>query len=148
MTDFKDFELSACVYCHDLINPPTHDRSCDINLEVTNGGLIQFTKQKLTNAGTEYLLKIPHAKSIGLTGSEHVVSHEFDNLILAFNLALERVCMMRRGGAEFSNPSIPKKTSHSVDVTRKNNKVFVNIVEENLAIHEQLLTRLGLRKKM
>jgi len=46
-----DFEFGAIVYCHDLINPPAHDRDCDINLDITNSVLIQITKEKLTGAG-------------------------------------------------------------------------------------------------
>jgi hypothetical protein len=134
-----DFEFSSSVYCHDLINPPAHDRDCDINLGVTKSALIQFTKETLTHAGTKYLLRIPHAEAGGFTSDEqHIVSHEFDNLILAFNLVLERVCVTRRS-SEFSEQStIPKKVLQSANVTRTDSKVFVEIIDENIVSHDSV----------
>lgn len=134
-----NFELSGNVYCHDLINPPASDRSCDINLELENRGQIQLIKEQLTNTGTKYLLKIPYAKSIGFTSSElHTVSYEFENLILAFNLVLDRVCMTSRL-AEFSKQTItPEKALHSVEVTRTEQKIIVKIIEENINIHDEV----------
>jgi hypothetical protein len=101
-----EFEISIEVYCHDLINPPAHDRDCDINLDVTNPALIEFKKENQANAVTRYSLRIPQAESTGFTSYEqHIVSHEIDNLILAFNLVLERVCMTNRS-SEFYTYSI------------------------------------------
>src|SRR5215467_501631 len=134
-----DFEISIPVYCHDLINPPSQDRNCDIRLDVTNGTLIQFVREGPTHAGTRYLLKIPHAKSTGFTSYEqHIFNYEIINLILAFNLSLERVCMTSRS-SEFSQHSVtPEKTLPSSNVTRTNNIVFVGIIEESVTIREDV----------
>jgi hypothetical protein len=130
-----EFEISIAVYCHDLINPPARDRNCDINLDITNPALIEFKREKPTNAATRYLLRIPQAESTGFTSYEQqTVSHQIDNLILAFNLVLERVCMTDRSSEFYSHSITPKKRLQSYNVTRTNNKVFVNIVDEHIAV--------------
>lgn len=102
-----DFEI----YCHDLINPPAHDRDCNINLDVTNTTLIQFVKKRATTtAGTRYLLTIPHPGSAGFTSYER---YEFNNFILAFNLVLERVCVT----SKYSNFSMLSRQDVHVTVT-------------------------------
>lgn len=134
-----EFEISKSVYCDDLINPPAHDRKCSINLDVANTVLIQFIKENRTNAGTRYLLRLPQAKSTGFTSYEqNIVSHEFDNLILAFNLVLERVCTTSKS-SEFAMDSITfKKRLQSSNVRRIGNKVIVDITDGNIDIREDV----------
>jgi hypothetical protein len=134
-----DFEIEAGVYCHDIVNPPAHDRNCDINLEVKNSKLFHFRKGRLTRAGTMYKLLVPYARSAGLTdAAAHIFDYEFDDLILAFNLVLERVCVTTRS-SEFSNNIIRREPPlHPTNIIRKDNKVLVNVIEDNIVFDNNI----------
>jgi hypothetical protein len=132
-------EVEASIYCHDMWNPPAHDRTSDINLKVTNFGSIEFMKKGRTSSEAVYSLKIADAQSIGFTNFEQsIFRNEFNDFILAFNLVLPHVCVTTKS-SEFSNPNIKQGPIQSTsNVVRKNNKVFVNIVEGNIPIYENI----------
>lgn len=102
--------------------------------------LIQFIKENRTNAGTRYLLRLPQAKSTGFTSYEqNIVSHELDNLILAFNLVLERVCTTSKSSEFAMRSSITlKRLQSSSNVRRIGNKVIVDITDGNIDIREDV----------
>ena len=89
-----DFELKALVFCHDLINPPAPDRDVKITLKLKNSKLIEFTKGATSFSESVYGVDIRDPQSVGFTTNDKSpFETQFDNLILAFNLSLSRVCI-------------------------------------------------------
>jgi hypothetical protein len=82
------------IYCHQFINPPTHDRSCDIDLQLSKSeGLIDL-KKHLSSSQSIYSIRISNIQQLGFTSIEHqALEHEFRNLLLACNLVIHRTCI-------------------------------------------------------
>jgi hypothetical protein len=92
--DCMDFELNAHVYCHDLINPPAPNRDVNITLELRNQNVIELTKAAPLSSECVYSLAIKDPQSMGFTSNgASTFKTQFDNLLLAFNLLLPRVCV-------------------------------------------------------
>jgi hypothetical protein len=106
------FKLNSEIFCHSLINPPAQDRACDVTLKFNRlDHLITLTKKEVTLAETIYSINITDAIAIGFTSSEqHILPKEFANLILAFNLLLNRVCMTSRR-SDFSSYEVVRSAS-------------------------------------
>jgi hypothetical protein len=142
------FGLYADVFCHDFINPPARDRGVDIDLELTNPNLIDFTKKGATSSETVYSLKIRDTQSAGFRNTEEdSVEAELNNLLLAFNLLLPRVCLNTHS-EKFSPFDIRKKTPKPKvkgTVARRDQKVYVNIVEEPILISDTVHATVGHR---
>jgi hypothetical protein len=80
------------IYCHQLINPPAHDRSCNIDLQLSKSdGLIEFERKYLTSSESVYSIRLSNIQQVGFSSTEqHALDHEFRNLILAYNLVIQR----------------------------------------------------------
>ena len=86
--------INAHVFCHDLINPPAPDRDVKITLKLKNNKLIEFTKGVASSSESVYSVDIKDPQSVGFTtNGKSPFESQFDNLILAFNLSLSRVCI-------------------------------------------------------
>ena len=136
-----DFELKALVFCHDLINPPAPDRDVKITLKLKNSKLIEFTKGATSFSESVYGVDIRDPQSVGFTTNDKSpFETQFDNLILAFNLSLSRVCISVQS-PKFSSfdrrYKVPEPVSKSV-VIRKDHKVLVNVTEEHILISEKV----------
>jgi hypothetical protein len=86
------------IYCHQLVNPPTHDRSCDINLQLSKSeGLIDLERRRLSSSQSIYSTRISNIEQLGFTSIEqHALEHGFRNLLLACNLVIHvRVLLIR-----------------------------------------------------
>jgi len=79
-----------------LVNPPAFDKLIDTSINITSAvGELHFHKQAVA-AQTRFLLEVSHARNIGFQGlDEFYVQKEIDNLILACNLVLSRICLTR-----------------------------------------------------
>jgi hypothetical protein len=93
-----DYELQADIFCHDLINPPTHDRGCNVDLQLTKSeGLIDIERKGTTSSETIYWIRISNLQEIGFTNTEQTtIQYEYRNLILACNLVTPRVCITNK----------------------------------------------------
>jgi TPP-dependent 2-oxoacid decarboxylase len=80
------------IYCHQLINPPAHDRRCNIDLQLSKSdGLIEFERKYLTSSESVYSIRLSNIQQVRFASAEqHVFDHEFRNLILAYNLVIQR----------------------------------------------------------
>lgn len=98
--------MTRDIFVHDLANPPAEDRNCDVELTLVGSeGRIMLTKQEI-GLQTKYLLKVPDANSIGLASFDQMdVDHGIRDLVLAFNLSLERACISTMKG-EMPRPEI------------------------------------------
>jgi hypothetical protein len=135
-----DFELNAHVYCHDLLNPPAPNRDVNITLELKNQKVIELTKVAPLSSESVYSLVIKDPQSMGFrSNGTSTFKTQFDNLLLAFNLLLPRVCVSIQS-PRFSSfdkrYKVPKSTSKSV-VVRTDHKVLVNVTEEHLLLTEK-----------
>lgn len=117
--------IESTVFVHDLQNPPAEDRSCDIDLTVVNSrGRIILAKQDV-GLQTRYLLKVPDAESIGFTSfDQRDVEQGIKDLVLAFNLSLQRACLSTLGGdlprpeIQTKPPESPVKVEHTPEGVR------------------------------
>jgi hypothetical protein len=86
--------IEKSVFVHDLTNPPAEDRSCNIDLSIVGSkDRIVLTKRGV-DLQTEYLLRVPVARSIGLTSLDQRDNEQaIRDLVLALDLDLKRVCV-------------------------------------------------------
>ncbi len=135
------FEIKRDIFCHHLTNPPAYDRISDINLDVTDFGLVEFTKKEATSSEAAYSIKIPDAESIGFISQEEpILNKEFDNFMLAFNLVLQTVCVTAKSSS-FSTLNMkyppPMQSSH---METKVSKTSAN-VQEHIRFQEKVNIR-------
>jgi hypothetical protein len=146
-------QLESEVNCHNLINPPAEDRGCNVNLIINNAGsLILLTKKEVSLAETTCSLRIDDVLAMGFTsGEQYIITKEFANLLLAFNLSLKRVCMTNRR-SEFS----PIKTQILFELTKKlgsmvrktARKVEVIINEDPVLILDSVRITVGISEEI
>lgn len=135
-----DFELEADVSCHDLINPPARGRNFNVDIQLINASFIYLKKKGATESGTTYSLNTSHPLTVGFTTSEEpIFLTEFENLLLAFNLILFRICVT--SSSQFSKYNIKHKILNPKSkyaVIKKDNKVFVNIIEDHILVSDSV----------
>lgn len=109
-----DFSLQGYVFCHDLVNPPTQSRSCDVGLKLTkSAGLINIERIETESAESVYLMTVPSVNDLDFTTSEQAdLENDFTNLVLAFNLTEKRICMNYKKG-DFPSFKVTPKSSGS-----------------------------------
>jgi hypothetical protein len=102
MIEIVDFSLRRFTFCHDLINPPSQYRSYDIDLNfVGSAGFINLKTTESESSESKYLLELPSVNDLGFTTNLQMdLDNEFTNLVLAFNLVQENICVTY-GKAEF-----------------------------------------------
>ena len=88
------FTIKKQIFAHDLINPPTEVSSCNIELPSNSPDCMLKLEKGRVSYCTSYTLSVEDALQLGFTSAEQsLFIREFQNLILAFNLTLSRVCM-------------------------------------------------------
>ena len=129
------------IYCHQLINPPAHDRRCNIDLQLSKSdGLIEFQRKYLTSPESVYSIRLCNIQQLGFTSTEqHALEHEFRNLILACNLVIQRTCITDKK-VEFPTYEIVREQNESeVKAKKIDNLTQVNIVQ-NIDTYEKIHT--------
>ena len=90
---FMNYIFQRDIYCHQLVNPPGHDRSCNIDLQLSNSWT-KFERKYLTSSESVYSIRLSNILQLGFTSTEQrALEHEFRNLILACNLVIQRTCI-------------------------------------------------------
>lgn len=88
------FTVKRLIFAHDFLNPPSEDRSCDVNILLINSsGAISLDKEA-AGMQTRYALTVSNPSSIRLSSSDQTaVERIIKELILSFNLCLSRTCL-------------------------------------------------------
>lgn len=146
--ELLEFEINKKIYAHEIINPPTETRSCDIKLEFnTPKRLLRLVKGRLSNS-TEYLLKVEKSLELGFTSSEQsVFIAEFQNLILALNMNLRRVCVTREDISFPKGEINIKPPEPRVTTEKSGNRTDVKI-EETIVLRDEVHISIGLSEKI
>jgi hypothetical protein len=114
---------------------------------------VTLTKKEESLAETIYSIRIADALDIGFTSSEqHVLSKEFANLILAFNILLKRTCITYRK-SEFSSINVAqivlKFTDEVRSVVRKTSDGFHALInEEPIRISDDVRIAVKISEKL
>jgi len=88
------FEVSGQIFVHDFLNPPTEDRSCNIDLNVINSTGVLTLQKVSPGIQTKYNLNISNSSSIWLTSIDQTcINYRLKDLIVAINLSLRRTCL-------------------------------------------------------
>jgi len=151
------------VFVHDLTNPPAEDRNCDIELRVVNSKeRIIFAKQNVS-LQTKYLLKVPDAKSIGLTSfDQRDVEYGTKDVVLACNLSLQRACLstlkadLPRPEIEIKVPETPVRIEHTpegvhillTETMVARDSVYLTILTKDELDEDQAIRNLRLVRKL
>jgi hypothetical protein len=112
--------VKRLIFAHDFLNPPSEDRSCDINLLLINSsGAISLSKQ-VAGIQTQYLLTVSNPSLIKLNSSDQIiVERAIKELTLAFNVCLSRICLSTlEGGLPSADVQMrPPETKVTVEQT-------------------------------
>lgn len=132
------------IYCHQLVNPPTHDRSCDINLQLSKSeGFIDLERRRLSSSQSIYSIRISNIEQLGFTSIEqHALEHGFRNLLLAFNLVIQRTCITDMK----LDPNYDLVTEHneSNNLVRKIDNTFCVSIVENIEVRDKVSIVVGI----
>ena len=143
-----EFTINKQIFAHSLTNPPTEASGSNIELLLDSiDSLVKLEKENVSIC-TPYTLIVNKPLELGFTTPEQVVFYrEFQNLVLAFNLILSRVCITSedfiasRGGVNIIPPE------SKVSVERIGNEICVNF-EENIVIREKIQTTIGISEML
>lgn len=155
-------KIEATIFVHDLQNPPTEDRSCDFEITVGNSKGRIVLEKRAAGPQTEYLLRIANAESLGVTVLHADVKELIKDLVLAFNLTLQRACVSTRGGDLFSPnvqtmmPETPAKVEHTpegvhihlTDNAVLRDSVHITMITKEEVDEDQLISHLDLVRKL
>ena len=138
------FTIKKQIFAHDLINPPTEVSSCNIELPSNSPYCMLKLEKGRVSCCTSYTLSVEEALQLGFTSAEQsIFIREFQNLILAFNLTLSRVCMtienfyVSHGEINIIPPE------SKVSTERIGNQTRVNI-EETMVLRDEVQITVGL----
>jgi hypothetical protein len=138
------FTIKKQIFAHDLINPPTEASSCNIELPSNSPDCMLKLEKGRVSYCTSYTLSVEDALQLGFTSAEQsLFIREFQNLILAFNLTLSRVCMtienfyVSHGGINIIPPESKVSTERIGNQTRVN-------VEETIVLRDEVQITVGL----
>jgi hypothetical protein len=142
------FSIKRPVFAHDFLNPPTEDRSCNIDIIILNpSGKITLTKEA-PGLQTRFMLTIAEPSAIGLTDSgQATVEKGIKDLLLAFNLGLVRTCMSTLGGDLYSAEVETKapETKITIEETPKGKNIKIS---ETLVMRETVHITIGTREEI
>ena len=87
-------QITRHIYAHSLINPPSLNSGCDVDLVFRKSqGQVYLVKEE-TNFQTKYLLTVHDPSTLGLTSyGQEAVEAFVDNLVLSMNLNLKRAAL-------------------------------------------------------
>lgn len=131
--------LQRDIYCHQLVNPPTYDRSCDIDLRLSKSeGLIDLERRHLSSSQSTYSIRLSNIEQLGFTSIEqHALEHEFRNLLLACNLVIQRTCVTDKK-LEYPISDLIREHIESKNTIQKIGNTFcVNIIE-NIEVRDKV----------
>ena len=105
------YPISGEVYAHQIVNPPTAERGCNIDIIFAQSeNNIILSKKGNAKHQTQYELKIEDPSTLKLSNSDNVSRCKlFEKLLLVFNLVLEHSALIA-GEQNITEPEIkPKK---------------------------------------
>jgi hypothetical protein len=69
------------IYCHQVINPPAYDRSCDINLQLSKSeGLIDLERKHRSSSQSTYSIRLSNIEQLGFTSIGLALHHLIQDL--------------------------------------------------------------------
>ncbi len=142
------FSIKRLIFAHDFLNPPTEDRSCDIDIMITDpSGKITLTKEA-PGLQTRFILTVAEPSLIYIADSgQAIVEKGIKDLLLSFNLGLVRTCLSTLGGGLYSAEVEMKPTE--AKITIEETPAGKNIkISETLAFRETLHITIGTREEI
>jgi len=128
-------QITHHIFAHSLINPPSLNSGCDVDLMLKKlQGQIHLVKEE-TNFQTKYLLTVYDSSTLGLTSYEQeAIETFFDNLIHSMNFNLKRAALtVLRGEIPKSDVKLQPKSQVRVEETPKGKHIEIT---ETLVIQE------------
>jgi hypothetical protein len=142
------FSIKHTVFAHDFLNPPSEDRSCSIDIVITNGsGKIDLVKES-PGLQTRFTLIITDSSIVGLTSSDQsIVELTVRDLLLAFNLILSRTCLSTLGGDLHPAEITSKTPTTSVTIEEAPEGRIIKIAE-TLTLRDSVHITIGTREEI
>lgn len=145
-----DFTLERSLFLHTTDNPPNGELVVYITLDPTNStGLLQLDK---FGGGyqTEYILRLEHPLQVGFNSADQFdVQKDLQNLVLAMNLTLSRVCTSLSKIEFIKNnvkmKSIPSKPAKIEDDGKGHHTISV---KETILLRDEAHIEMGTREKI
>lgn len=136
-----DFTFERHVYCHDLVNPPAQNHSCDVDLKLTNSsGLISIERVETDSAESAYLITVPSGNNLGFKRTEQAdLEVDFANLVLGFNLTQERICMNFKRGHYPPFKVTPKVPASKTSVLKRDGGFHLHS-EDTVVVRDEAYT--------
>lgn len=133
------------IYCHQLVNPPAYDRSCDINLQLLKSeGLIDLERKNLSSSQSTYSIRISNIEQLGFTSIEqHALEHEFRNLILACNLVIQRTCFTDMN-LEYPSSNLVRAHAETKSMVHRVENASYALIIENVELRDTVSIVVGI----
>jgi hypothetical protein len=143
------YTIKRHVFAHSFVNPPSREVSCDISLVVSNARG-KFNLSRKAPAGqpqTRYELTVLDPSILRIASSSQViVERATDNLVLACNLALKRVCLSTlQGDLSSSEISHSSESKVTVEETPKGKQITIS---ETLSLNATVHITLGISEEL
>lgn len=148
VNDCMSFSIRRPIFAHDFLNPPTEDRSCNIDIMITiPSGKLNIVKET-SGLQTRYMLTIDEPSIIGLTSSEQTtVDKAIKNLILAFNLSLMRTCLSTVGGDFYSAEVETKAPETKVTIEETPTGKSIKVIE-TMVLRDTVYITIGTKEEI
>jgi len=137
------------IFAHDLINPPSEDRNCDVSLILINSkGRINLVKEGVGILQTRYMLSIADPLSLGLLNSEQNTIELFiKDLVLACNLVLRHAVLSKlEGDLTQSNIEFKQPEAKVIEENTPQGKHIT--ITEVLTLGESIHLTVGLNEEI
>lgn len=134
--DAMSFSWSFRAFAHYVVNPPSIQSGCDIDMDLVNAkGVLQLSKGAV-GSETEYKVNVNDSKSLGIIGDgQTIVYRACQDLVLACNIVLERVALSVSGW-EATKPDIMISSSAGQVIVR--DTPTGKSIEASVAIHPRV----------
>jgi hypothetical protein len=137
--------LNITIYAHQIVNPPTSDSGCDIEIKFKQSERkLELVKKGKTRHQTEYMLSMSDASIFGISSSDNRTLSDFLNsLLLAFNLSLKRSALTSQEQSIAALQIIPNKkpSKTTVEDTPTGKKISI---EETVTLIDSVFITMGL----
>lgn len=140
--------INRPVFVHDFLNPPTEDRSCNIDITIMDSTGAFELKKEAPGLQTRFNLTIANSSIIGLVSSEQsAIEIAIKDLVLAINLALTRTCMSTLGNDLFQAEvkSIPTPTKVTIEEGSKGKNISI---VETIFLRDTVHISIGTREDL
>lgn len=139
------YVLNIPIYAHQIVNPPTSDSGCDIEIKFEQSERkLELVKKGKTRHQTEYMLSMSDASIFGISSSDNRTLSDFlSSLLLAFNLSLKRSALTSQEQSIAAFQIIPNKKPSKIAVedTSTGKKI---IIEETVTLIDSVFITMGL----